>query len=461
MSFMEAVQKVSDGKRLLELKGKPPITAFLSDRLFQETKEDLWQQAVHAASYPGAKAVYLMPDTHFGFGVPIGSVLVTEDTVIPAAVGYDISCGVLYMRAPGLTAHDIAPKRKREQWIEEVLKRVAIGLGSHRPELMMSTSGADTEEACRYGARASWIMADQNRCERPFLPVPDDYDPRVLEEAWKVAPLQLGSLGAGNHFIEMQIEPETGEVWVMVHSGSRGFGHKTAVHFLRRLKQEKGVHNQDDTWIEIDSPTGRDYLAAHNAAANYAIANRHTMGLAIDVATQVVFWRPCELFYEISHNLVQHETVDLVKHGYVHRKGATRAFPAKHSDLSPGGPWWNTGHPCLIPGSMQTGAAILYADKNAEESGFSVNHGSGRVLGRREAKEMLADMQAGINDEMAGMRYRVNGVKIDSIVTNHDDIPLDECSYAYKDLDEVLAVLTTEKVARVAHRMYPVANIKG
>jgi tRNA-splicing ligase RtcB len=161
---------------------------------------------------------------------------------------------------------------------------------------------------------------------------------------------------------------------------------------------------------------------------------------------------------------VQEETLLLPdgtrQRGFVHRKGATRAFPAGHPDLV-GTAWEKTGHPCLIPGSMYHGAAILFAQPQAVQSGFSVNHGSGRHLARGAAKRELESSQGEIDREMRDVVRTLGGVTVKGIVGNTTKTPLDECGRVYKDLDEVLAVLEAEGIAKVAHRLYPVANMKG
>ena len=167
---------------------------------------------------------------------------------------------------------------------------------------------------------------------------------------------------------------------------------------------------------------------------------------------------------EASERIVQEETLVLpdgtTKRGFVHRKGATRAFPAGHPDLA-GTIWEQTGHPCLVPGSMKDGAAILYPLNGAFASGCSVNHGSGRVLARGQAKRELAARQDEIDAEMRDIVRTLGGVEVRGIVGNTKRTPLDECGHVYKELDEVLRVLEAEGIARVANRMYPVANIKG
>src|SRR5580700_8800908 len=465
MSFKYAAQKVSDNHYVLPKVGSMKVEAhaFLSEALYEGSEGQVWQQIASGASYEGVTGAYLMPDTHTGYGVPVGSVLVTEGTIIQGGSGYDISCGVLYMKAE-LTAGSVRSKHARERWVAEVERRIATGKGRHRPDRMPTFSSKKADEILRYGAKALGVRADL--CERQYIPVPDDLDLRTIEKAYSSVVPQLGSVGGGNHFVEMQCDRDTGEVYVMVHCGSRGYGWQTANHFFYEGAKVRGLpkNRREDSWLHADEPLGREYWAYHNSAANFAVANRHIIVEGIRAATEEVFGADVEVFYEISHNLVQEETLVLpdgsTKKGFVHRKGATRAFPPGHPDLT-GTRWEATGHPCLIPGSMYEGAAILFPLAGAHKSACSVNHGSGRLLARGEAKRKLEHKQQRIDDEMATVKRTFAGVSVEGIVGNHTHVPLDECAHVYKDLDEVLAVLEAEGIARVAHRLYPVANIKG
>lgn len=443
---------------------KCQVDAFLSPELYAQTDEALWQQAVDSATYDGAIGMYLMPDTHLGYGIPVGGVLVTEDTIVQSGSGYDISCGVVYLKVPGLHAKHVQKWKRREQWVEEVEKRVATGVGSHRPKLAKKIKPRMVDDVLRYGAKAIGVSADV--CERQYIEVPEDVDLRKIDRAYSKCAAQLGSVGGGNHFIEMQVDKDDGSVWVMIHCGSRGYGWQTANHFFHEGADLRGLRkgNREKSWLRADEPLGKEYWAYHNSAANYAVANRHTIVEGVQEALREVFNREGEVYYEISHNLVQQETLVLpdgtTKKGFVHRKGATRAFPAGHPDLR-GTKWEKTGHPCLIPGSMMAGAAILFAKDGAYQSGCSVNHGSGRVMGRAEAKRKLGHKQAEIDTEMRKVRRMFDGVEIVGIVGNTKNTPLDECGHAYKDLDAVLDVLVEEGIAEIAHRLYPVANLKG
>jgi tRNA-splicing ligase RtcB len=466
MSLKYHSQKIGDAHYVLPRTGAMRVDAhaFFSEALFEATDETMWRQLASAASYEGVVGAYLMPDAHVGYGVPVGCVVVTEDTIIQAGSGYDISCGVLYMRVPGLGADRVADWDARLRWVREVERRVATGVGSNRPALMPRFTPKKADDILRHGAKAIGVRADL--CERQFIEVPDDLDLTDIERAYdKVVP-QLGSVGGGNHFIEMQIDRDTGEVWVMVHCGSRGYGWQTANHFFYEGAEVRGLpkNRREESWLRIDEPLGRKYWAHHNSAANYAVANRHIIVEGVKDSLRSVFAVEAEVYYEISHNLVQEETLVLpdgsTQRGFVHRKGATRAFPAGHPDLA-GTAWEKTGHPCLIPGSMFHGAAILFAEPGAARSGFSVNHGSGRHMARGQAKRELQASHDAIDGEMRSIVRRLGGEEIRGIVGNTPRTPLDECGRVYKDLDDVLAVLETEGIARVAHRLYPVANLKG
>lgn len=466
MSFKSQVTQVSAGHYVLPPVGqmKVQVDAWLSPQLFAQTDEGLWRQAAMAAGYEGAIGLHLMPDTHIGYGIPVGGVLVTEDTIVQAGSGYDISCGVAYMQVPGLHASDVADWDKRQRWVDAIEERVATGLGNHRPPKARRVKQKLIDEVYHYGAKALGVSADL--CERQFIEVGQHFDPRTVRRAAQKARPQLGSVGGGNHFIEMQVDRDDGSVWVMVHCGSRGYGWQTANHFFYEGAKLRGLPKprREESWLRIDEPLGRQYWDHHNSAANYAVANRHLITHGIREATEAVFGADLQLFYEISHNLVQEETLLLpdgsTQRGFVHRKGATRAFPGGHPDLK-GTPWEETGHPCLIPGSMLDGAAILFPLAGAARSACSVNHGSGRVMGRGQAKRELVHIHDEIDHEMRSIERVLGGVPIRGVVGNTARTPLDECHHVYKDLDAVIDVLETEGIARLERRLYPVANLKG
>ena len=460
MSFLQCVEKESETEYVLPRVGtmRVPVRAFLSDALFAQTNEALWRQA--AAAYPGLIGLYLMPDTHLGNGIPVGAVAVTEDVIIQAGSGYDISCGVVCLKVFGLHAGDVADPGARRRWITEVELRVSKRAGGSRPKHMPRLTQRKVDDIVRYGARAIRVRADA--CERQYIPVDEArFDPMRIDGAYVTAPAQVGSVGGGNHFVEMQVDTVDGSVWVMVHCGSRGYGWLTANHYYHAGAEKRGLprSRREESWLRIDEPLGAEYWAHHNSAAN-----RHIIVRGVQQALESVFGARGAVYYELSHNLVQEETLVLpdgsTQKGFVHRKGATRALPAGHPDLVGTG-WERSGHPCLVPGSMLHGAAILFPRNGAYRSACSVNHGSGRVLSRGEAKQELAVLHEDVDREMAEIRRTLGGVEVRGIVGNTARTPLDECGHVYKDLDKVLRVLETAGLAGVAHRPYPVANIKG
>jgi len=465
MSFKYIAQPVSPSHYVLPKVGTMRVEAhvFFSETLYEASEEAFWSQLHDAASYEGVTGVYGMPDGHMGFGVPIGCVIVTDNVLIQAGSGYDVSCGIVALKTT-LKTQDVQDFAKRELWVREVEKRIATGVGSNRPELMPAFSHKKAQEILRYGAKA--LGVNSNLCERQYIPIPEDLDLEAIEKAYdKVVP-QLGSVGGGNHYVELLADQATGDVFVMVHCGSRGYGWQTANHFFHRGAELRGLpdNRREESWLRIDEALGKEYWAYHNSAANFAIANRHVIIKGIQEALQEVFKGDSTVYYEISHNLVQEETLLLpdgsTKKGFVHRKGATRAFPGGHPDLV-GTVWEKTGHPCLIPGSMYDGAAILFAQSGAIQSACSVNHGSGRLMARGRARRELESQQDQIDEDMRTVERTLGGDRVVGIATNHPHVPLDECCRVYKDLDEVLGVLTTNGIARVANRLYPLANIKG
>src|SRR4051812_4230912 len=331
MSLKQSVERVSANHYVLSRTGamKVEAHAFFSEGLFERSEEPMWGQLAQAASYEGVTGAYLMPDAHLGYGVPVGCVVVTDDVIIQAGSGYDISCGVVYMKAKGLHAEDVASLEKRRAWIDAVERRVATGVGARTPSQGKRIPQRKADEILRHGAKAIGVRADL--CERQFIPVPEDTRVDDIPSAYAKAAPQLGSVGGGNHFVEMQVDRDTGEVWVMIHCGSRGYGWQTANHFFYEGAKLRGIPKgkREESFLYASEPLGKEYWAHHNSAANFALANRHIIAEGVNDALEEVFGVRAEVYFEISHNLVQEETILLpdgtTKRGFVHRKGATRA----------------------------------------------------------------------------------------------------------------------------------------
>lgn len=258
-----------------------------------------------------------------------------------------------------------------------------------------------------------------------------------------------------NHFCELQYDQED-HLWVMVHTGSRGFGHGLATYYIHEGKEylkKKGVDvrgGAEAVYFEPDAPLYEGYKNAVAAGANFAIANRLLIWEAVGRAFEKVFGQEPELIYEISHNLAQEEEVpSLGGKAWVHRKGATRAFPAGHPMLK-GTKWEKTGHPILIPGSMGDKSYILYAEPGAEKSLYSVNHGCGRRLSRSAAKKQFT--QKDVNEQMKRLNIMVNA---------GGNVPIDESPDCYKPAKDVINSVVKSGLARIAYTLSPIASLKG
>ena len=249
----------------------------------------------------------------------------------------------------------------------------------------------------------------------------------------------------------MQRCEETGTLFVQAHTGSRGFGHGLATNYFDLAKAEKPevITDLDLGYFTPDSEHYRDYLNAVSAGGNYAIINRLILFEQVAEAFRKVFRGELELIYEISHNLVQKEWHPEFGEVWVHRKGATRAFPAGHPALA-GTMWEQTGHPVLIPGSNKDWSYILRPAAGAVRSGFSVNHGAGRRLSRGEASRSLSQSQ--IDRE-----YREAGI----LVNTDGRVPLDEAAPCYKPAEEVISAVVGAGLATVEYKLWPLSSLKG
>lgn len=450
MSLKKECRRVKgEGYYLLQQGVKVPVKIFMNPELFEECEEQVFQQVRAATEFPGVTDVVLTPDAHTGYVVPVGCVMATDGTLCQAPVGYDIGCGIaaLLSDVPMEKGFD---NRLRQKFSEEVMSRVGMGkgVGSH-----FEVNEKRFEEIVRRGASA--LGYSRNNSERDFIPVDDKWD--IPHSPKKRGLGQLGSLGGGNHFIELQHD-QNGKLVVMVHTGSRGFGHGLATHFIeigrRQLmsqSRDKGQRkvSAEAVYFEPDDPNWSGYRNAVAAGANFAIANRLLIMQEVSRAFRRVFGQEPEMLYEISHNLAQEEPQPDGSKTWVHRKGATRALPAGH-ELLAGTRWAETGHPILIPGSMGDTSYILYALPGAEKSLFSVNHGCGRRLSRSAAKQNFT--QSGVNQQMKDLNVLVNA---------GGNVPIDESPGCYKPSSLVIDAVVSAGLARVAYELTPIASLKG
>jgi tRNA-splicing ligase RtcB (3'-phosphate/5'-hydroxy nucleic acid ligase) len=453
-----------------------PGRVFAGGELLVKAKEDrAVDQVAGVAHLPGIRTASMaMPDIHWGYGFPIGGVAATEveagGVVSPGGVGFDICCGVRLL-ASRYTAADF--EGRREEVMLELARRIPRGLGKGA-----IVSGIRLGDVLERGAAAvleagyGW-GSDLERCEergtsagaRPGL---------VSDKALQRGAGQLGSLGAGNHFLEVQVverveDPDAaaafglapGMVVVMIHCGSRGLGHQTCQDQLRVMGPAMSRHgitvpDRQLACVPVRSPEGERYLGAMAAASNFAWANRHVLAHAAREAFAAAFGTAPErtgmrLVYDVAHNLakLEHHVVDgsdtLV---CVHRKGATRAFGPGHPDLAPD--LRPHGQPVLVPGSMGTASWVLRG-VTGNPAFASAAHGAGRLMSRTAAKRVESGHAVREELETAGISVRPHSV----------GLLAEEAPYAYKDVDEVVSVCDRAGLAAPVARLRPLGVVKG
>ncbi len=344
--------------------GDVPVRLFLTPALLIEIEDIIYRQIVNATRFPGVRLVVITPDAHYGYGVPVGCALITDHdsgAIAMGPVGYDIGCGM--MSAQSAVSVEEATPEKRLQFNQAVMKRVEMGAGGKSHRLGKVTEG-EFQNLVRGGAEyyveQYGASFDRSRAERHRIPVEDSWQiPWGNRGRPERGQNQLGSLGGGNHFIELQRSAEAGTLFVQVHTGSRGFGHGLATNYFDLARRENpAVTDIDLGYFTPRSAHYKDYLNAVAAGGNFAILNRLIIYEAVAEAFSETFRADLALIYEISHNLVQREEHPEFGTVWVHRKGATRAFPAHHPALH-GTHWSETGHPVLIPGSNKDWSFIL------------------------------------------------------------------------------------------------------
>jgi tRNA-splicing ligase RtcB len=418
------------------------VRIFMTQRLLEELEDAVGRQIQNARRFPGVVDVVVTPDAHSGYGVPVGCVMATTGTLAMGPVGYDIGCGMCILRSE--VGRDRATPDRVKRFSHTVMSRVGLGAGSRG----QSFSSERFQEVVRGGALA--LGARRGKAERDRIPVDDDWDIPKRSRAWR-GQQQLGSLGGGNHFIELQHDGE--RLWVMFHTGSRGFGHGLAEYYFRLAQDELRLSRgeMDLGYFRPESRHWQDYRNAVAAGGNFAIVNRLIIGREVAGAFAEVFGEEPELIYEISHNLAQEEHhPDLFDRPvWIHRKGATRALPAGHPMLA-GTPWEKTGHPVLIPGSMGDTSFVLRPLPGAARSLYSVNHGCGRRKSRTAARREISQAEADRKMRELGVLVNAGG-----------RVPIDESPDCYKPAEEVIRAVTEAGLAEVDVRLTPIASIKG
>lgn len=458
---------------------RAPVRVLASRQLIEAvTRDKSLDQAINAAALPGlAGKVVVMPDMHQGYGFPIGGVAATrypEGVISPGGIGYDINCGVRLLSS-----------QIPYQAAKPHLSDLASALNQHCPSGLGKGSGLNLsvsalEEVCATGS--AWALkkgyatkADLRRTEdggRLSGANPE----KLSQRAKKRGRSQVGSLGSGNHFVEVNLVAEIfdaqaaqvmglrkGHLALQIHSGSRGFGHQVCSDYVRILQgavQRYGIDLPDRALVcaPMDSPEGRDYLAAMRCAANYAFANRQTLAHFARQAFEQVFagklknWHLHQV-YDVAHNIGKIETHNLdgvPTQVCVHRKGATRAFGPGADDLP--GEYRAMGQPVLVPGSMGTASWVLRGtEKSMEYSWGSSCHGAGRTMSRSQAKKKVwgEDLRKELTRDGIQVRAR-------SMAGLAEEAPV-----AYKDVNAVVDTVVQMGIAEKVALLKPLAVIKG
>lgn len=457
-----------------------PGRIYADENLLEKMKSDLTiQQCANVAHLPGIyKWSITLPDGHEGYGFPIGGVAATdydEGSISPGGVGYDINCGVRLLKT-NLTEKEVRPKLA--DILETLFNYIPSGLGS-RGKIRVSpteldkvvSDGVEWAIGRGYGWAEDGGHCEENGCMESADPS------KVSSTAKNRGCTQLGSLGSGNHFLEIEkvdkiFDPATakrfgienqGQVLVLIHTGSRGFGHQVCSDYLRVM--EHAVHkygiklpDRELACAPSKSNEAEDYFAAMSAACNFAWANRQMITHWTREAFEKVLGRSPQsidmrLIYDVAHNIakIEEHTVDgrTVK-VYVHRKGATRAFAPEHPDLP--ADYRAVGQPVLIPGSMGTSSWVLVGTTKGMELSFaSTAHGAGRFMSRAAAKRRFWG-----NDVKRGLEQRGILVKAASMAVVSEEAP-----GAYKDVDRVAEVSHELGIATKVARLVPIGCTKG
>ncbi len=452
-----------------------PGKFFLSESLGISLESGAIEQLANVATLPGIiRHSLAMPDIHWGYGFPIGGVAafsLDEGVISPGGVGFDINCGVRLLTTP-LAQKDISGRR---DLIEELFRAVPTGVGGKStlrispPDLeRMMIKGASWAVDAGYGVKRDLI-----RCEDSgYMKQADCH--AVSSKAKQRGVPQGGTLGSGNHFLEMQVvteifDPEAaqafglhlGQICCMIHCGSRGLGHQVCTDHLKLLESAtKKYHivipDRQLACAPITSVEGKDYFGAMASSANYAWANRQLITHTVRQVLAKMFrieYEDMPLVYDVAHNVAkieEHEVDGKRMNVCVHRKGATRAFGPDTDELPLD--LKKIGQPVIIPGSMGTSSFVLRGTKTAMEKTFgSTCHGAGRIMSRTQAKKSLS-----------GKEITANLLKAGIIVRAHSENAIaDEAPEVYKSSDEVVNVVHEAGISRLVARLSPLGVIKG
>lgn len=485
MAAVRGLEKISDTVWELPVSYKQgmrvPARIFATEKLVREMEEAVFEQISNVATLPGiTKHALCMPDGHSGYGFPIGGVAAMDTktgVISPGGIGFDINCGMRLV-ATNLTWEDVKPHLKR--LVDRLYERVPAGVGSKGfVPLTRSEFRKVTEEGSRwcvrngYGWQEDLDYTEENGC------IQGADSSVVSEHAVDRGINQIGTLGSGNHYLEIQVASQKNvfdektarafgisvpdQVCVMFHCGSRGFGHQVATDylqaFLKVMESKYGIKVPDRELASAPfaSPEGRNYFAAMKCAVNMSFANRQVILHRIREVFSEIFGRSPEnmgmhMVYDVTHNtakLERHQVNGEQRELLVHRKGSTTAFgpgmaglPSRYKDI---------GQPVIIGGSMETGSYLLVGIPTGEQSFFSTAHGSGRTMSRAKARKLWRGET--LRQEMESRGTYVRTTSFPGLA--------EEAGGAYKSIDEVVEATELAGLSRRVARFTPVGSVKG
>ena len=456
-----------------------PVTIYADQKLIEKMMTDRTiKQAINVSTLPGIqKHSIVLPDGHEGYGFPVGGVAAMdaeEGMISPGGVGYDINCGVRLLKT-NLSENDVRPNLK--DIVNDLFKSIPSGVGS-KGAVRLSPSQLD--EVLVKGV--SWAINqgygtndDADVCEENGQ-IANANPNKVSERARKRGSPQLGSLGSGNHFLEIQKVAEIHDedaakrmgikkdsVTILIHCGSRGFGHQVCSDYLRISEQAQKKYNielpdRELACVPNKSEEGESYREAMFAALNFAWSNRQMITHWTRKSFERIFKQSesdldMKLIYDVAHNIAKvekHEIDGKLKQVVVHRKGATRAFPANRDEIP--SKYRDLGQPVLVPGSMGTGSWILLGKENSMNASFgSTAHGAGRMMSRSKARRNFTEDQ--VKKSLSNKGIFIKSLTRDGVV--------EETPEAYKDVDSVVNVSHELGIATKVAKLVPIGVIKG
>ena len=466
----EVAQTAKKGMRV-------PARIVASEKIFDSLESGVFEQITNVACLPGiVDFAYAMPDAHWGYGFPIGGVAafdLEKGIVSPGGIGFDINCGMRLLTTT-LKVGQVRPKI--EKLVDKLFAMVPAGVGR---ESQLHLGRGEFEKVLVDGPQ--WAVSKGYGVEQDVVYTEDggqlaNADPsKCSKRAFQRGVVQLGTLGSGNHYLEIQVVEDEdifdkdlaekmgifggGQICVMIHCGSRGFGHQVASDYLQvmnkaALKYGFNLPDRQLACAPIKSPEGRDYLSAMACAANYAFCNRQIITDSVRRAFEQVMetkWQEIglEVVYDVAHNIAKFEQFG-GKKLLVHRKGATRAFGPGRKELPE--KYLESGQPVILGGSMETGSYLLVGTKKAEEMTFgSTAHGSGRIMSRRQAKRQFRGDK--LQKELGLQGIYIRTVSYSGLA--------EEAGGAYKNIEEVVNSLELVGISKRVARFRPIGNIKG